>query len=199
MPTDAGPAIEVQARLAPPERWPVKVPPARDELLSSWLHRLALAHGVSPRGFGEILGLGYGAWSARLDLALPRTTLELLHYQTGMSRDEIVLMTIAAREWKPLLLPLRHSLGAVPTEPMRATWLQFCPACLVEDQAPLFSTELAARHCPDLSATRAILARPLSRMPPRSGAFRPTRTHSTIPMRPLRLRSPPGLYLKAIV
>jgi hypothetical protein len=41
---DAGPAIEVQPRLAAivPERWPVKVFPARDELLSSWMHRLAL-------------------------------------------------------------------------------------------------------------------------------------------------------------
>ena len=51
----AGPAIEVQPRLATlvPERWPAEVVPAQDELLSSWLHRLAFAHGLSPRHFGD--------------------------------------------------------------------------------------------------------------------------------------------------
>ena len=60
----AGPAIEVQPRLATifPQRWPVALAPARDELLSSWLHRLAHAHGLSPRHFGARLGLGSGAW-----------------------------------------------------------------------------------------------------------------------------------------
>ena len=31
-----------------------RVVPAHDELLSSWLHRLAFAHGLSPRHFGEV-------------------------------------------------------------------------------------------------------------------------------------------------
>lgn len=135
----AGPAIEVQPRLATlfPERWPVKVTPLRDELLSSWLHRLALAHGLSPRHFGEELGFGSGTWSARLDLALPGTVLNLLHHQTGVDRDRIMAMTIGAKKWRPLLLPLRR----VQAERKHATWQQFCPVCLAEDETPYFRQE----------------------------------------------------------
>jgi hypothetical protein len=131
-----GPAIEVQPRLATivPERWPVKAPPAHDELLSSWLHRLAFAHGLSPRHFGECLGFDAGAWSARLDLALPGTVLNLLHHQTGISRHKIAAMTIGAKNWRPLLLPLRRTQAD-------QGWQQFCPACLAEDEAPYFRQE----------------------------------------------------------
>ena len=104
MPKHAGPAIEVQPRLATlvPERWPAEVVPAQDELLSSWLHRLALAHGLSPRHFGDWLGFGAGAWSARLDLKAPATLLDLLHDRTGVCRDRIAAMTIEGRAWRPL-------------------------------------------------------------------------------------------------
>ena len=134
----AGPAIEVQPRLATvvPELWPVKVFPAHDELLSSWLHRLALGHGLSPRHFGECLGVGgsAGAWSARLDLALPEFLLNLLHHQTGVDPHRIAAMTIGGETWRPLLLPFRRA----QTDRTCATWLQFCPACLAEDETPYF-------------------------------------------------------------
>ncbi len=136
----AGPAIEVQPRLATliPDRWPAEVIPAQDELLSSWLHRLALAHGLSPRHFGDCLGFGAGAWSARLDLEAPATLLNLLQRQTGVCRDRIAAMTIGARDWRPLLLPLRHSAGLAQAGQMCATWLQFCPECLADDEVPYF-------------------------------------------------------------
>ena len=133
---EAGPAIEVQPRLATivPQRWPVAVSPARDELLSSWLHRLAHAHGLSPRHFGERLGLGSGAWSARLDLDAPEFLLSLLHRETGVGRDRIAGMTIGAEPWRTLLLPLRWN----EETGRRATWLQFCPLCLAGDATPYF-------------------------------------------------------------
>jgi len=55
-------AVEPQPRYRElqADRWPVTVAPQADELLSSWLHRLALAHGVAPRDFGDTLGLGAG-------------------------------------------------------------------------------------------------------------------------------------------
>ena len=136
----AGPAIEVQPRLATliPDRWPAEVIPREDELLSSWLHRLALAHGLSPRHFGDCLGFGAGAWSARLDLEAPATLLNLLQRQTGVCRDRIAAMPIGARDWRPLLLPLRHSAGLAQAGQTRATWLQFCPVCLADDEVPYF-------------------------------------------------------------
>jgi hypothetical protein len=39
------------------DRWPVAVAPQPDELLSSWLHRLAHTNGVAPRAFARVLGL----------------------------------------------------------------------------------------------------------------------------------------------
>ncbi len=133
---DDGPAIEVQPRLATivPQRWPVKVSPARDELLSSWLHRLAHAHGLSPRHFGERLGVGSGAWSARVDLDPPEFLLNLLHHQTGVGRDGLAGLTFGAEQWRPLLLPLRWR----KRKRIQATWLQFCPLCLAEDETPYF-------------------------------------------------------------
>lgn len=100
----AGPTIEVQPHLATIilERWPVKVLPAHDELLSSWLYRLALAHGLSPRHFGECLGFDSRAWSTRLDLALPEFVLNLLHHQTGVPRGNIAAMTIGSEKLRPL-------------------------------------------------------------------------------------------------
>jgi hypothetical protein len=92
------PAIEVLPRLATivPQRWSVKVSPARDELLSSWLHRVAHAHALSPRHFGERLGVGSGAWSPRVDLDPPEFLLNLLHHQTGIGCDRLADLTIGA-------------------------------------------------------------------------------------------------------
>src|SRR5260370_21387046 len=60
-------AIEVQPRYRDvlPDRWPVALMPEPDELLSSYLHRIALANGLPPRRFGDYLGFGAGLWSAR--------------------------------------------------------------------------------------------------------------------------------------
>ena len=61
------------------DRWPAAVDPQPDELLSSWLHRLAIANGVAPRSFAGVLGLGGGMWSPRLDVRLP-------HERRGLAR-----------------------------------------------------------------------------------------------------------------
>lgn len=115
------------------DRWPVTVAPQDDELLSSWLHRLALANGLAPRHLGDVLGCGAGMWSARLDCALPDGTLNVLNQQTGVARERIAMMTLGANSQTRLLLPLRHLASR-----KAATWLQFCPQCLAADQAPYF-------------------------------------------------------------
>lgn len=115
------------------DRWPVTVAPQDDELLSSWLHRLALANGLAPRHLSDALGLGAGMWSARLDCALPDGTLDVLHRQSGVARERIAMMTLGADPATRLLLPLRHVAGR-----RAATWLQFCPDCLAGDDAPYF-------------------------------------------------------------
>lgn len=65
-----GLVIEIRERYGDvaPSRWPVSVDPLPDELLSSWVHRLAFANGIAPRSFANVLGLGDGMWSPRLDI-----------------------------------------------------------------------------------------------------------------------------------
>ena len=128
-------AVEPQRRYRElqADRWPVAVAPQDDELLSSWLHRLALANGLAPRHLSDVLGLGAGMWSARLDGVLADGTLDVLHRQTGVARARIAMMTLGAGPGIRLLLPLRHVASR-----KAATWLQFCPDCLAGDEAPYF-------------------------------------------------------------
>ncbi|MER8817211.1 TniQ family protein [Mesorhizobium sp. M0142] len=114
-------------------RWPVSVDPLPDELLSSWLHRLALANGIAPRSFAGVLGLSERMWSPRLDLRLPRRVATLLCHQTGRATEEISAMMMSGFAMAALLLPLRDN-----THRRRSTWLQYCPQCLAADEAPYF-------------------------------------------------------------
>jgi len=113
--------------------WPIIVAPQTDELLSSWLHRLTYANGVAPRAFARVLGLGAGMWSPALDLRLPSDVARLLGANTGVSPNQLSVMTLSHALPKQLLLPLRNS-----GRRDRATWLQFCPRCLADDAQPYF-------------------------------------------------------------
>ncbi|MCW2286844.1 hypothetical protein M2323_004653 [Rhodoblastus acidophilus] len=133
-------AIEIQSRRAAraPERWPAPVQPQTDELLSSWLNRLALAHGLPPRAFGSALGLGGRAWSGRLDLAPPAALLDLLARRTGLAAEAIAALSFRDFAAREMLLPLRTRVSPRSKDRWRATWLQACPRCLAEDQYPYF-------------------------------------------------------------
>ncbi len=133
-------AIEIQPSRAAraSERWPVAVQPEPDELLSSWLHRLALAHGLPPRAFGAALGLGGGAWSGRLDLAPPAALLDQLARRTGLAAAAIAKLSYRDFGATALLLPMRTTVPPRRSGRWRATWLQACPSCLAEDKQPYF-------------------------------------------------------------
>ena len=119
-------------------RWPVSIMPAPGELLSSWLHRLAYANGIPPHYFGTLLGAPGENWSARLDRALPDRILQFLREHTGIPLENIAALTIAPDPLARLRLPLRASPQQSCAPRVQATWLQFCPACLAEDETPYF-------------------------------------------------------------
>lgn len=109
------------------------IEPRPDELLSSWLHRLAVANGVAPRSLAGVLGRGEGMWSARLDLQVPHDVATLLKQQAAVAAEALSAMTMAGQVLTPLLLPLRENAGR-----NRSTWIQYCPLCFVADEAPYF-------------------------------------------------------------
>ena len=128
-------AIEVRERYRDVlrDRWPVSIDPQPDELLSSWVHRLAIANGIAPRWFAGVLGLGEGMWSARLDHQAPHDVATLLQQQADVATEALSAMTMEGRVLTPLLLPLREKAGR-----NRSTWMQYCPRCLADDEAPYF-------------------------------------------------------------
>lgn len=140
----AGFAIEIRERYRDvvADRWPVVADPEPDELPSSWLHRLAIANGIAPLAFGEVLGLGSGMWSPRLDVDLPDALAARLGARTGVARGTISAMATTDGAPASLLLPLRAA-----ARRNRSTWIQYCAACLAEDRTPYFrrSWRLASR------------------------------------------------------
>ncbi|MBA8907497.1 TniQ family protein [Aminobacter ciceronei] len=137
-------AVEIRERYLAiaRDRWPVSVDPLPDELLSSWLHRLALANGIAPRSFAGALGFDERMWSPRLDLCLPLNLARLLCRQTDLSPGAISAMTMNGGALTALLLPLRDNVHR-----NRSTWMQYCPQCLAADEAPYFRRQwrLASR------------------------------------------------------
>lgn len=105
--------------------------PQADELLSSWLHRLAHANGVASRAFARLLGRNSGMWSPSLDLRLPGDIAKLLSSNTGIAPDKLAAMMLPHALPRQLLLPLRTSGHRTDS-----TWLQFCSSCLAEDALP---------------------------------------------------------------
>lgn len=133
--TGAGFEIEIRERYGNVvgDRWPASIAPCPDELLSSWLHRLAIANGIPPKSFAGVLGLGEGMWSSRLDLLLPRHVAVLLGHRTAITQKSIRKMMMTSGTLDPLLLPLREN-----AQRNRSTWMQYCPSCLASDATPYF-------------------------------------------------------------
>ena len=144
MSRETGFAVEIRERYqdVAGDCWPAAVDPQPDELLSSWLHRLAIANGVTPRAFAGVLGFCGGMWSARLDLRLPQNLAAWLGARTDVAPETISAMAMSDGALVPLWLPLRET-----ARRSRSTWIQYCSLCLADDHTPYFrrSWRLASR------------------------------------------------------
>lgn len=131
-------AVEIGCRyaLVAGQRWPVAISPAPGELLSSWLHRVAHANGIPPRYFGTVIGLPAANWSAKLDRTLTDPILDMLEKQTGVRRDEIGTLSLVSDPLTRLRLPLNPMPRGALRDASQSFWLQFCPACIAEDESP---------------------------------------------------------------
>jgi hypothetical protein len=130
----------------------------------SWLHRLAFGNGLPPRAFGPALDLGSGAWSGRLDLALPAIVRDRLVRCTGLTAGAIGGMTLAGAGARALLLPLRADLSPGRRGRRQAASLQFCPQCSLRRRATVFPEAMAPGDDDRLSratgAARSTAVRP---------------------------------------
>jgi TniQ protein len=124
--------------------WPVHLKPQVDELLSSWLTRLALAHGQTAASFFNQTWLGRYLLARDLDLWNDQATFELLARKTNTPPARAFAATLASYDgW--LFEDNPHQSHApwvlachLNVRPQKWLGLQFCPWCLAADKEPYF-------------------------------------------------------------
>lgn len=140
--------------------WPVHLKPKEDELCSSWIARLALAHSLHPVRLILIISEGK-AWDSDIDRDPSPELLTTLVKKTGVPMGRVMstgFRTLdgwiyeTAASWRaPWIMPLTRS-------PIKKRYgLQYCAQCLAEDKTPYFRRHwrlafntLCLRHCVQL-------------------------------------------------
>ncbi len=123
--------------------WPVHLKPQEDELLSSWLARLALAHGQTVATFTSQVWPGRILVARDVDLWNDPEMFETLSIKTGTPPARVFAATMASYEGWLFDKPRKcHLPWALPRylniSPHRPFGLQFCPWCLAADKEPYF-------------------------------------------------------------
>jgi len=125
--------------------WPIRYKPLPDELLSSWLVRLAHGHGLKVQTFCNLIfGDRHQVWNRDIDRLGPDWLVKELSARTGTSLQIAYGTTL--RAYEGLLYPqfkLSGVLQWILTLQMyhrkhEGFGLQFCPLCLREGPAPYF-------------------------------------------------------------
>jgi hypothetical protein len=118
--------------------WPYHTKPREDELLSSWLVRLAAGNGLKLHTFSSMAWPGVSLWNRDVDNLAPEIVINLLSIRTGTARDIIRETTIAGLTGR--LFEDHHPNGltawVLPVGVYHRTrhcfGTQCCPVCLRE-------------------------------------------------------------------
>jgi len=125
--------------------WPVHPKPLPDELLSSWIVRVAQANGIKLQTLCWMLfGNEKSPWNRDIDRSAPPWLLQALSEHTGTNYWDIFHTTLAT--YRTRLYSRRQSSGQlrwilpVNNYGMRHTGFgqQFCPVCLATDPVAYF-------------------------------------------------------------
>ncbi|WP_348682367.1 TniQ family protein [Acidovorax soli] len=123
--------------------WPIHPQPLPDELLSSWMIRVARDNGFKVHSFyAAHFGRERQIWNRDIDHHAPAWLLDGLEAHTGVQRVRLEAMTLRAFESvvferfnetgnTRFLMPL-----SIFHRTRRAYGQQFCPLCLSEDKTP---------------------------------------------------------------
>ncbi|MGI4738440.1 MAG: TniQ family protein [Janthinobacterium lividum] len=126
-------------------RLPCSTHPLPDELLSSWLTRLAYAHLTKTYTFGKLLFPNTSLWNRDIDKSAPELVTRTLAARTATSLARVEETTLRSFEGK---LYLRHNANGntdwllplgIYHRVRRSYGLLFCPQCLRQDgEIPYF-------------------------------------------------------------
>lgn len=153
---------------------PAHLHPLPDELLTSWLARLARAHGLKLQSFSQLMfGRSYQLWNRDLDRLAPVWVVERLGESTATSLERAWHTTLASYEG--VVYPrhaesgmLRWVLNVGVYHRTRLKFgLQVCPRCLAGDPDPYFrrSWRLAFVVCCPRHRAKLIDACPCCKRP----------------------------------
>lgn len=116
-----------------------------DELLSSWIVRVAQANAIKLQTLSwQLFGNGRSPWNRDIDRSAPPWLLRALCEHTGCNYWDAFHATLVT--YRGRLYPRRRSTGQLPwVLPVKSYGMQhtafsqqFCPACLAEDAVPYF-------------------------------------------------------------
>ena len=127
--------------------WPAHPAPYRDELLSSWLVRLAHANGCKVQTFCHLIFKdNQEVWNRDIDRLAPAWLLRTLSKRTSVPSRMIGKTTL--RKFAGILYPDYRSSGhlnwIIPLQMQhrmrKGNSLQYCSLCLAEDEEPYYRT-----------------------------------------------------------
>lgn len=125
--------------------WPIRYKPLPDELLSSWLVRLAHGHGLKVQTFCNLIfGNRLQVWNRDIDRLAPPWLVDTLALHTGTPLEAAYGTTLKVYDGILFRNPrpsghLNWVLSLKIYHRVREGYgQQFCPACLAEDQTPYF-------------------------------------------------------------
>lgn len=125
--------------------WPIRYKPLPDELLTSWLVRLASGHGLKVQTFCNLIfGNRHQVWNRDVDRLAPEWLVDELSQRTGTPLAVAYGTTL--RSYENRLFPKFKSSGALLwLQTLRmyhrrreGYGMQFCGSCLATDSQPYF-------------------------------------------------------------
>ena len=125
--------------------WPIHFKPLPDELLSSWLVRLAHSHGLKVQTFCNLIfGSRLQVWNRDIDRHAPEWLITELSVRTGTTTKQVMETTLQSYQG---IMYYRHRASGTLSwiqslklhhRKFEGFGLQFCPKCLAKDPEPYF-------------------------------------------------------------
>jgi len=170
--------------------WPIHPKPKRDELLSSWLVRIARAMGMLNHTFCDLAFGGKAIWNRDIDKSVDESTLRVLAEKTATPLAQVRSLTLSAYEgWlyehhnpngnTRWILPL-----GIYHRVHRNYGLQYCPLCLCEDKEPYFRRRWRLAHITHCDKHQCLLVDRCSRCGYPVNFHRLEPSHEALPICP---------------
>lgn len=125
---------------------PAKTRPLPDELLFSWIARLALSNASEPMTFSQITLPGQNIWSNSVNGGRQFYSAKILSQLVDLPEKNILYLITHYRLSKSYIFEEQNygryillKSNIVGNNP-RNNWLQFCPICFKEDDIPYYRT-----------------------------------------------------------